>query len=40
MKPEMKQVLLVALAIIIVLHLVLATLVAKEQATLLLCEWS
>ena len=33
MKPEMKQMVLVALAIIIVLLLVLATLVAKEQGT-------
>ena len=34
MKPEMKQVVLVALAIMIVLLLVLDTLVAKEQGTL------
>ena len=34
MKPEMKQVALVALAIIIVLLLALVTYVAKEQGTM------
>ena len=40
MKPEIKQVLLVALTIIIVLLVVLATVVSKEQGTLSLNEWT